>query len=77
MKELEKVIDERDGRIQALSKELKKVEQKKSHCLQEKVRYSIFINIIRLFCTNYSRIIRTKYTNKRFYKESLVQYGEG
>ena len=60
VKELEKVIDEKDGRIQALSKELKEVEQKKSQCLQEKVRYSIFINIIHLFCTNYSRIIRTK-----------------
>ena len=43
VKVLEKVIDEKDSRIQALSKELKKVEQKKSQCLQEKVRYSIFI----------------------------------
>ncbi len=60
MKELEKVIDEKDGRIQALSKELKEVEQKKSQCLQEKVRYSIFIIVVHLFCTNYSRIIRTK-----------------
>jgi prefoldin subunit 5 len=49
VKELEKVIDEKDGRIQALSKELKEVEQKKSQCLQEKVRYSIFINIFIYF----------------------------
>jgi len=42
VKELEKVIDEKDSRIQSLSKEFKKAEQQKNQCLQEKVRYSIF-----------------------------------
>ena len=39
VKELEKVIDEKDSHIQDLSKALKKSEQKQSQSLQEKVRY--------------------------------------
>jgi hypothetical protein len=66
VKELEKVIDEKDSLIKDQSKALKKSEQKQSKSLQEKVRYSIF-----------ARIVRTKQKSERIQPESLVWYGEG